>query len=50
MAKTPSKEELSQSVIKKPDSPHATVGVGERTKKGAPAPGMSTEHYACKHD
>lgn len=33
------KKQLSQSPIKKPDSRHAAMGVGERTKKGAPAPG-----------
>lgn len=33
------KKGLSQSKIEKPDSEHAAMGIGERTKKGAPAPG-----------
>lgn len=35
------KKGLSQSKIEKPDSSHAAMGVGERTKKGAPVPGES---------
>ncbi|BFZ57548.1 hypothetical protein PYCC9005_004600 [Savitreella phatthalungensis] len=35
-----STKKLSQSPIKKPDSPHAAMGVGERTAKGSPAPGQ----------
>lgn len=38
-----SKSALSDSPIEKPDSKHAAMGIGERTKKGAPAPGKSNE-------
>lgn len=42
------KKGLSQSKIEKPDSKHATMGVGERTKKGAPVPGTQTRFpYRC---
>lgn len=37
------KNNLSESKMKKPDSKEAAMGVGERTKKGEPAPGEQTE-------
>lgn len=34
------KQQVSESKIAKPNAKHAAMGVGERTKKGEPAPGQ----------
>lgn len=36
------RDKLSQSKMPKPDNKYSEMGIGERTKKGEPAPGQSS--------
>ncbi|CCG84273.1 protein of unknown function [Taphrina deformans PYCC 5710] len=37
------RDKLTQSKIQKPDNKYSEMGVGERTKKGEPAPGQGAK-------